>query len=67
MKVRLFSGPVRRDARDGPSGSGYFQAALAKLIHCLRARLSFILGIYRDLGRQTAELIAHVPAALAVI
>src|SRR4029077_2614062 len=29
------------------------------------ARLSFILGIYGDLGRQTAELIANMPAALA--
>jgi hypothetical protein len=50
--------------RGGTRGSGYFQAAQAKLIliHCLRARLSFILDIYGDLRRQTAELIADVPA-----
>ena len=39
----------------------------AKLIDRLGARLSFILGIYGDLGRQTAEPIADVPAALAAI
>ena len=53
--------------RGGTSGSGYFQTAQAKLIDRLGARLSFILGIYGDLGRQTAELIADVPAALAAI
>ena len=34
------------------------------MIDCLSARLSFILGIHGNLGRQTAELIADVPAAL---
>ena len=33
----------------------------------LGARLSFILGIYGNLGRQTAEPTADVPAALAAI
>ena len=51
----------------GTSGLGYFQTALAKLTDRLGARLSFILGIYGNLGRQTAEPIADVPAALAAI
>jgi hypothetical protein len=53
--------------RGGTIGLGYFQAAQTKLIDGLGARLSFILGIYGDLGRHTAELIADVPAALAPI
>jgi hypothetical protein len=53
--------------RRGTSGSGYFQPAQAKVIDRLGARLSFILGIYGNLGRQIAEPIADVPAALAAI
>jgi hypothetical protein len=49
------------------SGSGYFQAAQAKLIDRLSACLGFILSIYGDLGRQTAELIADVPGAPAAL
>lgn len=52
---------------NGTSGSGYFQAAQAKLIDRLGTRVSFILGVHGDLGRQIAELIADVPAALAAI
>jgi hypothetical protein len=59
--------PGRRKRRDGTSGSGYFQAAQAKLIDCLGTRVSFTLGVHGDLGRQIAELIADVPAALAAI
>jgi hypothetical protein len=53
--------------RDGTSGSGYFQAAQTKLIDRLGTRVSFILGVHGDLGRQIAELIANVPAALLAI
>ena len=49
---------------NGTSGSGYFQAAQAKLIDRLGTRVSFILGVHGDLGRQIAELIADLPAAL---
>ena len=59
---------VRRlEAAGVTSGLGYFQAAQAKLIHCLRASRSFILGMYSDLRRQAAELIADVPAALQAV
>jgi hypothetical protein len=52
--------------REPPSRSGsYFQTAQAKLIHCLRARLGFILGVDGDLRRQAAELITDVPAVIA--
>ena len=50
-----------------PARSGYFQTAQAKLINRLGTRVSFTLGVHRDLGRQIAELIADVPAALAAI
>jgi hypothetical protein len=65
MKVRLFGDSMA--AGRSTRGSGYFQAAQAKLIDRLRARLSFILGIYGDFRRQPAELIADVPAALQAV
>ena len=48
-------------------GSGYFQAAPAKLIDRLGTRVSFTLGVDGELGRQIAEPIGDVPAALAAI
>jgi hypothetical protein len=58
---------MRGNGPNHPEARSHFQTAQAKLIDRLGARLSFILGIYGDLGRQTAELIADVPAALAAI
>jgi hypothetical protein len=59
---------MRGNGPNHPEARSHFQTAQAKLIDRLGARLSFILGICGDLGRQTnAELIADMPAALAAI
>jgi hypothetical protein len=65
LRIRTDRGGGTR--RDGTSGSGYFQTALAKLIDRLSTRVRFTLGVHGGLGRQIAELIADVPAALAAI
>jgi hypothetical protein len=58
---------VELPARVNGLGRSPSAQAQAKLIDRLGPGLSFILGIYGDLGRQTAEAIANVPAALAAI
>ena len=67
LLVGILHRPGRRKATERHQRLRLLSGRAAEVIDRLGTRVTFILGVHGDLGRQIPELIADVPAAVACI